>query len=146
MGRFCVGLLTDIIKEIPHTAVLQEKVAAVEAKYAATETENAILKDDLRQANMLIAELKQQVQELTHVDDLDETEITILKKMAEVGADNFATDHAYQWFNISKAKLEYHINRLDDAGYAVHVFGDDDGAHYAPSQNGLELLVKKNLV
>ena len=45
-----MGLLTDILKEIPQAAVLREKIASIEAKYAAADTENAILKDDLRQA------------------------------------------------------------------------------------------------
>ena len=42
-----MGLLTDILKEIPQAAVLKEKIADIEAKYAASDTENAILKDDL---------------------------------------------------------------------------------------------------
>ena len=53
-----MGLLTDILKEITQAAVLKEKIAEIEAKYAAAGTENAILKDDLRKANAEIVKLK----------------------------------------------------------------------------------------
>jgi hypothetical protein len=45
-----MGLLTDIAKEIPISAVLKEKIEALEAENGALKTEVAILKDDLREA------------------------------------------------------------------------------------------------
>ena len=41
-----MGLLDDILKGLPLNALLREKINDVEIKYAAIETENAILKDD----------------------------------------------------------------------------------------------------
>jgi len=141
-----MGLLTDILKEIPHTAVLQEKIATVEAKYAATETENAILKDDLREAKAEIVKLKKQVEELSHIDDINEVEIGILKDMAEIGVDYFTSENMANRYPMTPARFDYHLQRLKDAGYASSPFGDDAGWHYCPSQMGLELLVKKNLI
>lgn len=60
-----MGLLTDILKEIPQAAVLKEKIATIEDKYAATETANAILKDDLREAKAQIKQLQDQTEKLT---------------------------------------------------------------------------------
>jgi fructose-specific phosphotransferase system component IIB len=58
-----MGLFTDILKGLPENAVLRSKVAKAEERYGALETENAILKDDLRDAKAVIAELKQQVKD-----------------------------------------------------------------------------------
>lgn len=141
-----MGLLTDILKEIPQAAVLKEKIANIEAKYAAADTENAILKDDLREAKGLIAELKQQVKELSHIDDLNDVEINLLHEIADKGVDNSAISIMAPWFNGSEARLAYHFNRLSTAGYIVLVYGDDSGGHFAATQKGLELLVEKNLI
>jgi hypothetical protein len=43
-----MGILYDVLKGLPLNAVLREKINEIEAKYAALETENAILKDDMR--------------------------------------------------------------------------------------------------
>ena len=45
-----MGLLTDIAKEIPISAVLREKVETLEVENASLKTEVATLKDDLREA------------------------------------------------------------------------------------------------
>jgi hypothetical protein len=49
-----MSLFTDILKGLPENAVLRSKVADAEARYAALETENAILKDDLRDARIRV--------------------------------------------------------------------------------------------
>jgi chromosome segregation ATPase len=56
-----MGLLTDIAKEIPISAVLKEKIETLEAENASLKTEVAILKDDLREAK---AENKQIADEM----------------------------------------------------------------------------------
>ena len=75
-----MGLLSDILKEIPQAAVLKEKKGDIEAKYAASDTENAILKDDLRKAKAEIARLEKQIEELTYKDELDDVEREIIKR------------------------------------------------------------------
>lgn len=70
-----MGLIDDILKGLPANAVLREQITQLNAQKAAAETENAILKDDLRQAKAEIAKLKKQIEELTHIDDLNETEL-----------------------------------------------------------------------
>lgn len=60
-----MSILTDILKEIPLSAVLREKVSTIETENAALKTENAILKDDLRQAKSQITQLNKRVEELT---------------------------------------------------------------------------------
>ena len=91
-----MGLLTDILKEIPQAVVLKEKIADIEAKYATADTENAILKDDLREARAEIRKLQEQIEELTHEEDLNETEIGLLREIAHLG------DRAYKRIIITR--------------------------------------------
>ena len=56
-----MSLLGDFLKDIPLSANLQEKVRTPEARYAAHKTENVILKDDLRKANIEIKNLKDEL-------------------------------------------------------------------------------------
>jgi predicted nuclease with TOPRIM domain len=71
-----MGLITDLLKDIPLSAVLREKMASAEQKYAALDTENAILKDDKRDLQVRVVELerqvanlKQEIETLAHIDD-----------------------------------------------------------------------------
>src|SRR5690242_10691631 len=102
-----MGLLTDILKEIPQAAVLKEKIASIEAKYAASDTENAILKDDLRKANAKIKELEKQVGELKPSDDdFDEAELRILMLLSTTG-----TRHQHAFIKEITEQLNMHIER-----------------------------------
>ncbi len=143
-----MGLLTDIIKEIPHTAVLQEKITAVEAKYAATETENSILKDDLREAKAEIAKLKKQVEELSHKEDLDETELNLLLCIGKVDFGHAVAGVLQSNFfqDLSLERVKYHLTRLEELGYARMTVIGRLGGQYRVTQNGRKLLLDKNLL
>jgi DNA-binding PadR family transcriptional regulator len=142
-----MGLLTDLFKEIPISAILKEKIADIEAKYAAADTENAILKDDLRHAQAEIAELKQQIKELTYIDqDPPESEVELLLRVAGAEIRHATAASMTLMSDGSKARLEYRLHKLHEAGYLQSPYIDDQGAHYTPSPKGLELLVKKNRI
>jgi hypothetical protein len=143
-----MGLLTDILKEIPQAAVLKEKIASIEAKYAAADTENAILKDDLRKANAEIAKMKEQIDQLTHKDsELHAIEIKILQYL---GAPNYE-HHASALSDYVGEKLtrvEYHLGNLERDGYITHATSFVAGAPttYFLTQKGREYLVKNDLL
>jgi len=142
-----MSLLTDILKEIPISAILKEKITDIEAKYAAVDTENAILKDDLRHARDEIAELKNRIEALTHKEqDLEDFEIDILLHVAQCHISNATAEFMALGFEGSKPRLEYHLQKLWLADYLQSPYIDDHGAHYQPSPKGLELLVKKSRI
>jgi len=58
-----ISPFADLLKEIPLSADLRKKVAEIEANYAATESENALLRDDLRKAKAEIETLKNQIEQ-----------------------------------------------------------------------------------
>ena len=143
-----MGLLTDILKEIPQAAVLKEKIADIEAKYAAADTENAILKDDLRKANAEITKLKKQVEELTHKDsELHAIEIKILQLL---GAPNYDRDARALSGYIGQqlTRVEYHIGNLERDGYlkgSASIMAGIPTKYYL-THKGREYLVKNDLL
>jgi transposase-like protein len=142
-----MSLVDDILKGLPINPLLREKVAELEAKYAATETQNAILRDDLRDAKAENQKLKKQVEELTQSDDLDETELKLLLLIANTDYSDAVTQLFVEQFSgITKAKFDYHLKRLQDLGYVVGGYSNSYGIHYRATQEGRTLLLKKNLL
>lgn len=119
-----MGLLTDILKEIPQAAVLKEKIADIEAKYAAADTENAILKDDLRQAKAEITKLKKQVEQFSY-SDLTDIDVSILQTIAVRGTSD--SDIVAHDLTVHFQKAQLHLNTLAKAGY-IRGFYDENGS------------------
>jgi predicted nuclease with TOPRIM domain len=138
-----MSLFTDILKGLPENAVLRSKVADAETRYAALETENAILKDDLRDANTEIRKLKKQIEELTHTDNLNEAEITLLQSVSKHQDVNIVS--VAQKFGIDRGRVEYHIQRLIDLKYVDFKGFDFDGI-YLIEQKGREALMTRGLI
>jgi predicted RNase H-like nuclease (RuvC/YqgF family) len=135
-----MGLLTDILKEIPQAAVLKEKIATVEAKYASTETENAILKDDLHQAKAKILQLEKQIEELTH-KDLSETEIEILKYASL----HQPLESGFALAGVEPQRINYYLGRLTSNRY-LEFKGFAGEGFYLLQQKGREALMSRGLI
>ena len=136
-----MGLFTDILKGLPENAVLRDKVAEAEKRYGALETENSILKDDLRDAKAEIAKLKKQTEESTRKDlNLNETEITILRVFDKTSGpveDEVIASHCGLKFQVTK----FHLERLENSGCVSSY-----GGFYSLSHKGREYLISNNLI
>jgi len=141
-----MGILFDLLKDIPTNAVLREKMQAIEEKYAALETENAILKDDNRKLKADKVQLEQEIKRLTHKDSLDEVSHKILAYMAE--ADGFVDDSDLEGLlQLPAARVKHHMDKLESQDYV-------DGKHYAGgavslyslTPKGREYVVSNNLI
>lgn len=138
-----MGLIDDILKGLPANAVLREQITQLNTQKAAAETENAILKDDLRQAKAEITQLKKQLEESTHKDDLNEAELTLLQSVLQHQDVNIGS--VAQKFGIDRGRVEYHIQRLIDSGYVDFKGFDFDGI-YLIQQKGRESLMSRGLI
>jgi hypothetical protein len=142
-----MGWLTDLLKEIPISAVLKEKLDAVEAKHSEVEDENARLKDDLRHAKEQIKTLEGRIASLTNANQLPPVEIEILKLLADHR--ELKKQTLCRKFQLHPQSLRYHFERLSLEGYISHVevsvsTGIDDV--YSLKHKGREYLTQKNLI
>jgi predicted RNase H-like nuclease (RuvC/YqgF family) len=112
-----MSLLADILKEIPLSSVLREKISTIEAENAALQTENAILKDDVRQLKAENHRLKNEVEELTNPLELDEAKTQLLAMLVEHPSLNL-----YEFLHlleIERVHLQYHLQELLTQGYVA---------------------------
>ena len=138
-----MGLIDDILKGLPANAVLREQITQLNAQKATAETENAILKDDLRQAKAEITQLKKQLEKFTHKDDLNEMELMLLQSFSKNQDVNIVS--VARKLEIDRGRVEYHIQRLIDLKYVEFKGFAFDGI-YLIQQKGREALISRGLI
>ena len=110
---------------------------------SALAAENKLLKAELKEAKDTITRLEQYIARTR----LDETEIALLRKIADCIIDDsfevtFAEDS-----KLSKPRLDYHLERLVNAGCVEVLFVDPElGENFAITEDGRQLLVTKQLL
>ena len=104
-----MGLVSDILKEIPLSAVLKEKIVAIEAENASLQTEVAILKDDLREAK---AENKRLTDE---INNLKQSETLPNEKLEKTLALLNSFRNALPKHNMDTSDIDEYHSLLDSA-------------------------------
>jgi len=112
-----MGLLTDILKDIPLSANLLEKIRTFEEEIASLKQENAMLKDDLHQAKGEIQKLEKRIEELTHLPDLHERDKEILRYLFRTDVDPYPASIAQSLNFEHLAEVELRLNNLIKLGY-----------------------------
>lgn len=139
-----MGLLTDILKDIPLAANLQEKIRTLESKYAALETENAILKDDLRDSNLANANLTKEIGKLTDSFDPDETAKKILSLVAQ---DATYKQELELSLKLHPTRIEYYLHQLIERRYIVSKRSmRTRPTSYHLTQKGREYVLRNDLL
>lgn len=138
-----MGLLTEILKEVPLSAELRKKIAKIEAENDGLKTENVILKDNLREAKAQIIKLEKRIDHFTHNPELDETDILILKEIA------LTTDPAASYIaeklNLSLTIIDFRLQRLIDIDY-LSTWSIGGAERYSLQPKSQEYLIKNNLI
>lgn len=124
--------------------ILREKIADAEAKYAASETENTILKKDLRDAKAEITKHKNQVEEFTHKDsELNDLEIKLLQRLSSPAYPNDAEGLSIS-LGEKVPRIQHHLERLEAEGYVISV--KIYTVPYDLTPKGREYLVRNDLL
>ncbi len=138
-----MGLLTDVLKEVPLSAELRKKIAKIEAENDGLKTENVILKDNLREAKAQIIKLEKRINEFTHNPELDETDILILKEIALTS--DPAASYLAEKLNLNLAMVEFRLQRLIDIDY-LSIWSIGGAERYSLQPKSREYLIKNNLI
>lgn len=141
-----MNLFTDILKGLPENAVLRSKIADAEKRYAALETENAILKDDLRDAKAEIAKLKKQIEELTHTDDLDDVDKTILSILSACKYNKPWAEFFADEMNMHIEEIKHRLNKLEKAKYITSMDYGEGYWQYSFRDKGREYVIRNKLL
>jgi len=141
-----MSLLTDILKEVPLSTVLKEKLSTLETEIVSLKTENAILKDDLRELKRENQILKDEINRATHSFDLDDTMKHILLILAQQD-DALSKNSLADLLQIHTTRTEYYLHLLQKQKY-VHGFHFYTGrqSEYRLSQKGRQFVIENNLL
>jgi len=144
-----MSLVDDILKGLPVNPILREQVSQLNAQKAAVETENAILKDDLRKLKAENEALKKQITENAQKpSELHTIEIQILQVLS-IANYNHDVEGLSGYLGQKPVRVEYHLGRLEQDGY---ILGPPPAiiagmrAFYSLTHKGREYLVKHDLL
>jgi cell shape-determining protein MreC len=133
-----MGIITDILKEIPLSAVLRERLQELEKKYSELETENTKLKEENRK-------LKSTIEELTKTGELSENEKKILVLLSSCKGEPTAEMIAAS-LGLSLTKTEYYLGRMWNEYVYSYDYTNDRPSEYYLVQKGREYLVENDLI
>ncbi|MFZ4776554.1 MAG: hypothetical protein ACOYM3_14375 [Terrimicrobiaceae bacterium] len=134
-----MGWLTDILKEVPLSAVLRERLAQAEKDMNELKEENTRLHEELAKLKPLAAKPQTPA-------TLSEIEEQIL---AFIGNRNIWTgpEHIAALFKLSSTKADYYVEKLHRENYLKPpIMIVDSRPEYQLSQKGREYLVTRNLI
>lgn len=143
-----MNLLEEILNGLPTNPNLRQKVADLGALLAASETENAGLKDDIREAKAEIAELKQQIEELEHKDPkLEDTQCKLLQLLS-VRTNPDHVEGLSSLLDEEDTVIQFHLGQLEKESYVIstQAFVAGQRIQYSLTQKGREYLVRNGLV
>lgn len=141
-----MGTIIDLLKDIPLSAVLKEKITTMEYENASLKTEIAILKDEKRELEAQNKRLKDEIDRLTHTFNLEEEEIKIL---AHVGKSNESFDIAGIAYavELNSVKAKYFVEELRNKEFVSPAASRrGQPARYRLAQKGREYIIKNNLI
>jgi hypothetical protein len=133
-----MGIITDILKDLPLSAVLREKLQELERKYVALEAENTRLKQENE-------ELKSRLEEPTRTGELTEPEVRILVLLSSCNRE--LTPHIIaSELGLSLTKAEYYLERMYDKHIYSHDYADGRPSEYYLIQKGRQYLIENGLI
>ncbi len=111
-----MGLITDLLKEIPLSAVIREKLIETEKKLSVLEQQNKHLQMNLNQANKEIERLNKLNQELQRPAEQQKGKLgkvteQILQQFCDLGRD-LSVEHFVSSLPLDISTVEYHFDIL----------------------------------
>jgi len=165
-----MGFILDLLKDIPLSAVLKEKLSTAESQFRDSqaqvsllegkafhleckitelEAENAALKAEVQQADLKCQQLEQQIEDLSHKPEpppLDETHKRLLAALFRRH-----TLHLYELDsyveNHNRSLTVLHLRQLEQAGFVIlREAGQPRRANCTITDEGTAYALKTNLV
>jgi len=133
-----MGIITDIIKELPISAILRDKLQELERKYDALEVENAKLKEENQY-------LKTKLEEITSTGKLSDLEVKILLLLSSSNRELTAEMIASR-LGLNLTKTEYYLERIYNKYVYSHDYYTGRPSEYYLMQKGREYLVENDLI
>lgn len=143
--------ITDLLKEIPLSSVLKEKIATIEerykeleAKYSVLEADNADLKRQLADSDTKTNVFQQQIKQLTHSEPFSERQEAILLYLFK--ANSSVEGELIDFFGISLSLLESDLTELSAKKLIYYHPNQFDGDNIKILPRGVKYLTDKGIL
>ncbi|HDY66198.1 MAG TPA: hypothetical protein ENH85_00250 [Candidatus Scalindua sp.] len=147
-----MGLIVDLLKDIPLSAVIKEKLIEAEKKLSVFEKQNKYLQANLDQATKEIESLKKLNQELQRaanqeIEKHDEVTEQILRQFFKTGKE-LSPGYFASSLSLEISVIEYHFDILIKNGYINHASSNrsfitgQSSTTYLISPQGREYIMK----
>lgn len=110
-----IDVIDRILTGLPINSNQRQEISDLRAEILTADEQNAILKDDLREAKAKIKTLEQQVEKLTHKDPPNEMELEFLKTIS--AHDRLTDEQVAAMLELNLQRVRYHLQRLRELGY-----------------------------
>jgi hypothetical protein len=149
-----MGWLQDLLKEVPLSAVLQERIKLAEDRFATADRENAGLKlqisaleNENGELQRAIADLRAKIPQRPGVSLSDDTKRALVHLFRATDIDDRGDRTMARALGIELGLMKYHLDLLDAAGLAILGSSSYEGENYwALTQSGRRFVVENNLV
>jgi len=118
-----MGTIQDLLQEVPLAAVLRERVALAEQKYEAALRENAELKKRVTALEQENATLRAQIPQKRE-GTLDNDTARVLAHLFHAEDEQRDVGIMARALGMDKGVMKYHLDLLDEAGFATVVGGN----------------------
>lgn len=147
-----MGFITDILKDIPLSAVIREKLIDAEKKITVFEKQNKELVSQLEKATHKIQSLEklnQKLQGATYQEEekLDKVTEQILQQFFETDRE-LSSEYFVSTLSLKINVVKYHFDILIDNGYIDHAstsrsfITNQSSTTYSIAQKGREYIIK----
>jgi DNA-binding transcriptional ArsR family regulator len=141
-----MGWIEDVLKEVPLSAVLKERVALADQKYEACLREVEALKKKVAALERENADLRARIPQRDEEAPLrKETERVLVHMFSAPEMDEREVGAMAEALGMERSVLQYHLDRLNEAGLAHMTGGDIDGVYWALKLKGRQYVVESNL-
>jgi hypothetical protein len=144
-----MGLIQDLLQEVPLAAVLRERIALADQKYEAAIKQIEELKDRVavleRENAALRAQIPHRREEVSLGEDSARVLVQIFKARNNEDRDVGTMANA---LHMERGVLQYHLDRLNEAGLALMTGGNyvDGHTYWGLQPKGRQYVVERKLV
>ena len=142
-----MGWITDILKELPLSAILKEKIEKLEAEHGRLESELQRTKADLALANdtnKMLTDRVNKAQEGEHLGEIEERILLVLSGLH--GQQHVNGDVIVNHLQINMTRAELYLSKLQKDQFISAAYSYMNPTSYKLAHRGNEYLVRNNLV
>jgi len=135
-----MGFITDLLKDVPLSAVIKEKLISAEKEILILQTENKNLKISLEQKNKEIERLNQVINSFNEgqsIKKLNDKEYKILKYFYDRN-EEITIGRIAQNLSIEIRVVEYHVEKLLQSGFIELTKAETNWIPKEPAKYGIK--------